>query len=131
MQEEMMKIVKEINQLIIHVPNGSPHGIMERLRHIAVRLENLTFEFPEQKGYKLIISGVDVPDDLRVVDTVLPTMFADLAIAGKGKTVYDRNSRERAAMTLLPVAVEEARPEILTAAPRMTARNIAIELIES
>ncbi len=130
MQEEMMKIVKDIKQLMIHTVNGSPEGVMERLRQIAVRLEDLTAEFPELKRYQLTISGVDVPDDIRVVETVLPTMFADIAIAGKSKPPSERSAREKAAMTLLPVAVEEIYEATFAIMPRMTARNVAIELAE-
>ncbi len=130
MQEEMMKIVRNVNQLIIHAVNGSPEGVMERLRQIAVRLEDLTAEFPELKRYRLTVSGVDVPDDMRVVETVLPTMFANLAIVGKSKPPHERNAREKAALTLLSVAVEEIYEPVLTHIPPMTARNIAIELVE-
>lgn len=127
MQKEMMEIVKQAKQLMIQVVNSSPQGTMKGLNQIAIRLENLTAEFPEMGRYRLTVSGVDVPDDIRTIDTVLPTMFAELAIAGQVKPPRARTAREAAAMALMPVAVEEVYQQVLVTMPHMTAKNVTVE----
>lgn len=127
MQKEMMQIVKQAKQLMIQVVNGSPQSTMNGLNQIAIRLENLTAEFPELSRYRLTVSGLDLPDDIRSFETVMPTMFADLALAGQAKPARERTAREKAAMALLPIYVEEVYEQILVTMPRMTARNVTVE----
>ena len=128
MQDKMMEIVKQIKQLIVRVPDASANGIIRNLQTVCVQLEDLTVEFPELRTYELTVSGVDVPDDIRVIQTVLPVMFADLALSGKNKPARERTVREKAMLALLPIAVEEIYEPILVSMPRLTARNIDIRL---
>ncbi len=56
--------------------------------------------------------------------------FASLAIAGQAKPARERTAREKAAMTLLPMYIEEIYKPIFVVVPRMTARNVTIEPVE-
>lgn len=131
MQDTVREVIKRINQLMRRVPNISVHGVMKELKTIADELDDMTLQYPELRLYELTVSGVDVPDDIRVIQTVLPTMFAELAIAGKSKPDSERTGRERAAMALLPVAVEEVYDATFAIMPRMTARNVSIRPVDA
>ncbi len=104
---------------------------MSEMKSVADRLDDLTFECPELRTYELTVSGRHIPDDIRVVETVLPVMFAELMVSGKSKPHEMRSARERAALTLLPMAVEEIYEPILTSMPRITQRSISIRVVES
>jgi len=102
--------------------------LVSELQQVRVELSDLSSLLPAMKDYELSVTGCDTPEDLQVILTMIPTMVAELVISGKSKPSHQRSSRERAAITLLPLWAEEIYDVNFTNPPKLTGRNVSIEL---
>lgn len=131
MQDQIREIIQQINKIIAWAPHASLDRTLSDMRTVVNRLDDLTVEYPELRRYELTVSRRGIPDDIRVVETVLPVMFADLMIAAKSKPGSERSARERAALELLVMVVEEIyEPMLRSEMPRITQRSISIRAVE-
>lgn len=129
MRARLEAISRRILEAIHNVPRDARFNYsVSELEQARVELSDLTSLLPEMKDYKLTVTGHDIPEEYQVIPTMLPTMVADLMISGKLKPQHERSYRERAAIALLPLWVEEIYYVSFTDPPKLTGKDISIEL---
>lgn len=127
MQDKIRALASDVEDLMkVLSPGDSLRGKLDAIR---VRLEDLTAEFPYMQDCELVLTGVDLPDELLEIRTVLPQWFTDLVVSGRQLKDSERTGQEKAAISLLPVCVNEVLEPIVVELPRIKGNHVSLRVV--